>query len=154
MTFSDVVEEMPHYVEYARGWTLDGCSPIASKFARYIRKSSFDESAGLTLEVDLEVETGNYMSTGFESHATDSLRLIESSIFARIPFDDSSFTETHEVVSFEDSGGDMYQSFLSRNSIDTLDIRVTDARGRSLSQRILALPILHIRQILHTLHAV
>ena len=23
MTFSDVVEEMPHYVEYARGWTLD-----------------------------------------------------------------------------------------------------------------------------------
>ena len=80
------------------------------------------------------VETGNFMSTGFESHATDSLRLIESSIFARIPFDDSSFTEAHEVVSFEDSGGDMYQSFLSRNSIDTLDIRVTDARGRSLSQ--------------------
>ena len=80
------------------------------------------------------IETGNFMSTGFESHAQDSLRLIESSIFARIPFDDSSFTETHEVVSFEDSGGDMYQSFLTRKHVDTLDIRVTDARGRSLAQ--------------------
>ena len=27
----------------------------------------------------------------------------------------------------------MYQSFLMRKSLDTLDIRVTDARGRSLA---------------------
>ena len=78
-------------------------------------------------------ETGNYMSTAFETHARESLRLVESSIFARIPFDDSSWTETHEVVQFEDSGGDMFQSFLGRNHIDSLDLRVTDARGRSLS---------------------
>ena len=79
------------------------------------------------------IETGNFMSTGHESHAADSLRLIESSLFARIPFDDSTFTEAHEVVQFEDNGGDMYQSLLSRKSLDTLDIRVTDARGRSLA---------------------
>ena len=79
------------------------------------------------------IETGHFMSTGYESHAQESLRLIESSIFARIPFDDSTFTEAHEVVSFEDSGGDMYQSFLSRKNIESLDIRVTDARGRSLA---------------------
>ena len=79
------------------------------------------------------IETGNFMSTGFESHAAESLRLVESSLFARIPFDDSSFTEAHEVVQFEDSGGDMYQSFLTRKNLETLDIRVTDARGRSLA---------------------
>lgn len=79
------------------------------------------------------IETGNYMSTGHESHAAESLRLIESSLFARIPFDDSTFTETHEVVSYEDSGGDTYQSHLSRKNIESLDIRVTDARGRSLA---------------------
>ena len=79
------------------------------------------------------IETGNYMSTGFESHARDSLRLIESSIFARIPFDDSSWTESHEVIQFEDNGGDMYQSFLTRKSLDTLSLKVTDARGRSLA---------------------
>ena len=80
------------------------------------------------------IETGNYMSTGFESHAQDSLRLIESSIFARIPFDDSSWTESHEVVQFEDNGGDTFQSYLMRKSLDTLSLRVTDARGRSLAQ--------------------
>ena len=79
------------------------------------------------------IETGNFMSTGFESHAQDSLRLIESSIFARIPFDDSSWTESHEVIQFEDNGGDMFQSFLQRKSIDTLSLRITDARGRSLA---------------------
>ena len=81
----------------------------------------------------MNIETGNFMSTGHESHAQESLRLIESSLFARIPFDDSTFTEAHEVVQFEDNGGDMYQSFLSRKTLETLDIRVTDARGRSLS---------------------
>lgn len=79
------------------------------------------------------IETGNFMTTGHESHAAESLRLIESSLFARIPFDDSSFTEAHEVVSFEDSGGDAFQSFLTRKTLETLDIRVTDARGRSLA---------------------
>jgi hypothetical protein len=79
------------------------------------------------------IETGNYMTTGHESHAQESLRLIESSLFARIPFDDSTFTEAHEVVSFEDSGGDAFQSFLTRKTLETLDIRVTDARGRSLA---------------------
>ena len=73
------------------------------------------------------------MSTGHESFAEDSLRLIESSIFARIPFDDSSFTEVHEVVAYEDSGNDAYQSFLTRKSIDSLDVRVTDHAGRSLA---------------------
>jgi hypothetical protein len=73
------------------------------------------------------------MSTGFESHMVDSLRLVESSIFARIPFNNSTFTEIHEVVSFEDSGNDFYQSIIHRSNIETLDMRVTDARGRSLS---------------------
>jgi hypothetical protein len=85
------------------------------------------------LYLHLDIGTGNFMSTGFESYAADSLRMVESSLFARIPFSDSSFSEKHEVVTFEDSGGDMYQSMIHRHSIESLDIRVTDARGRSLS---------------------
>ena len=79
------------------------------------------------------LETGNFMSTGHELHVRDSLRLVESSLFARIPFDDSSFSEVHEVIQYEDSGGDMFQSLLTRKSLENLDIRVTDARGRSLA---------------------
>ena len=56
-------------------------------------------------------ETGNFMSTGHEAHAQDDFRLIESSLFARIPFDRSTFTEVHEVVQYVDAGNDMFQSF-------------------------------------------
>lgn len=79
------------------------------------------------------LQTGNWMSTGHESHIPESLRLVESSLFARIPFDDSTFTETHEVVQFEDNGGDAFQSMLNRKSLDNLEIRVTDMRGRTLA---------------------
>ena len=79
------------------------------------------------------LETGNFCSTGHDSRAQDSLRLIESSLFAKVNFDDSTFTEAHEVIQYEDSGGDLYQTFLTRKSLDHLDFRITDARGRSLS---------------------
>ena len=80
------------------------------------------------------LETGNFMSTGHESHILDSNRLVESSIFARIPFDDSTFTEVHEVIQFEDTGGDSFQSMLSRKSLEQIELRVTDPKGRSLGQ--------------------
>ena len=79
------------------------------------------------------INTGNFMSSGYEVHTVNGLRLIESSIFARIPFDTASFTDDYEVVSYEDSGGDMYQTYINRSSIETLDVRVTEARGRSLA---------------------
>ena len=43
-------------------------------------------------------ETGNFMSTGHEVHAQDNFRLIESSLFARIAFDRSTFTEVQCVA--------------------------------------------------------
>ena len=79
------------------------------------------------------LETGNFMSTGHESHIEDSVRLVESSLFARIPFDSSSFDEIHEVVQFEDPGGDSFQSFLTRKSLEHIEMRVTDSKGRSLA---------------------
>ena len=73
------------------------------------------------------IETGSYMSTNFESRIEDHTRLIESSIFAKIPVDNTS-----ELITFEDHGNSTFQSFLARKHVDNLDIRVTDGRGRSL----------------------
>ena len=39
----------------------------------------------------------------------------------------------HEVLHFEDPGGDMFQSMLNRKQLENLDLRVTDGRGRSLA---------------------
>lgn len=80
------------------------------------------------------IETGNYMSTAFDFNAQDSIRLIESSIFARIPVDTANFTALHEVISYEDNGNDCFQSFLMRKNLDSIDVRITDSRGRSLGQ--------------------
>ena len=79
-------------------------------------------------------ETGNFMSTGHEVHAQDDFRLIESSLFARIPFDRSTFTEVHEVVQYVDTGNDMFQSFPMRKNLEQLELRICDAKGRSLAQ--------------------
>ena len=79
-------------------------------------------------------ETGNFMSTGHEVHARDDFRLIESSLFARIPFDRSTFTEVHEVVQYIDAGNDMFQSFPLRKNLEQLELRICDAKGRSLAQ--------------------
>ena len=73
------------------------------------------------------------MSTGHEIHLKESPRLVESSLFARIPFTTPSFTEQEEVIQFVDNGGDLFQTFLTRKQIESLDFRVTDARGRSLA---------------------
>jgi hypothetical protein len=77
------------------------------------------------------IATGNFMTPSYNIQMEDSLRVIDSSIFARIPFDDATFTAEHEVVTFEDTN-DMYQTIIPRSNFETLDIRVTDAKGRSL----------------------
>jgi hypothetical protein len=110
------------------GFVAGGVNTLRSKYP-----ASLNTLDAIYLHLNT-VQTGNFMSSGYESHTLDSLRLIESSIFARIAFDDSTFTEAHEVVSFQDSGGDMFQTFIQRPNIESLDIRVTDARGRSLAQ--------------------
>ena len=33
------------------------------------------------------------------------------------------------VAWYDDSGGDMFQTFLTRKTLETLDIRITDAAG-------------------------
>ena len=67
-------------------------------------------------------------------HAQDDIRLIESSLFARIPFDRSSFDEVHEVVQYVDAGNDMFQSFPLRKNFEQLEMRICDSKGRSLAQ--------------------
>jgi hypothetical protein len=81
----------------------------------------------------LSTETNNYESTGHNTNVEDSNRVVESSIFARIPFSRSSFDEVHEVVEYQDTN-DVFQTFLVRKSLENISLKVTDARGRSLAQ--------------------
>ena len=80
------------------------------------------------------IETGNYASTSLSQTAREGIRLEESSIFARIPFDTSFFSEDFEQIQWEDPGNDMFQSFPPRQSLSQLELRITDGRGRTLTQ--------------------
>jgi hypothetical protein len=80
------------------------------------------------------LETGNYASTSLSQTALEGIRLEESSIFARIPFDTSFFSEDFEQIQWQDPGNDLFQSFPPRQSLSQLEIRITDGRGRTLTQ--------------------
>ena len=82
------------------------------------------------------LETGNFQSTGFESHVvnTHNDRVVESSMFARIALQSlHKEGEFYETITFEDNGGDAFQSMITRKSLENIEIRVTDAKGRSLA---------------------
>ena len=38
------------------------------------------------------------------------------------------------MIEFTDTGNDLYQCFLNRKQLDTIDFRLTDAQGRTLAQ--------------------
>jgi len=130
--FSDVHEILGAKALKSATDDFNSMTQVASNVCRSKYPASLNTLDAIYVHLTT-LETGNFMSTGHEVHIADSLRLVESSLFARIPFDDSSFTEVHEVIQFEDSGGDMFQSMLNRKNLQNLDIRVTDARGRSLA---------------------
>ena len=85
------------------------------------------------LYLRLNTGTNNYSSTGLDRSLRDSSRLVESQIFARIQINDQSFDELHPMIQYEDSGGDLYQSFVGTSSLDQLTFVLTDGRGRPLS---------------------
>ena len=109
---------------------------ISNTAAQTVLRSSYPCSLNSQNEIYLHLtglETGNYMSTGHEVHMQDHLRLAESSLFARIPYEDAFYTDERETIQYEDNGGDMYQSYMTRKTLQTIELRVTDARGRSLA---------------------
>lgn len=76
----------------------------------------------------------NYMTTSMDANLTTQERLVESEIFARIPLENAFFTKQHEMVHFEDSGSDAYQCMLNQKILDSLEIRLTDDKGRNLAE--------------------
>ena len=79
------------------------------------------------------LETGCYASTQFDKNVVDDDRVNETDIFARIPFDRSSFDEVHEVIEYV-TDSDEFQVFPLRKHLTELEIRITDAKGRSLAE--------------------
>ena len=76
---------------------------------------------------------GNYQSYGHERFLPDSNGLVETQILARIPLTRACFDPIFEFVQFEDTN-DLFQMHLQRQSLDTIELYVTDDKGRFLAE--------------------
>jgi hypothetical protein len=127
-TIAEASSDLMAFPSFTKAVENTEATTFASKFP-----SSLNILDAIYLHVN--VETSNYASAGFHGNARDpsDLRVSESTIMARIPFERASFDRVHQIIEYEDQGGDLYQTFLNRKQLDTLDFRVTDAQGRSLA---------------------
>ena len=72
-----------------------------------------------------------FQTTNFELGVPEQNRLMSTNIVARVPVD-----HTVELISFEDTGGDIFQFFPSLQHLDNLQFYLTDVHGRGLGDLI------------------
>ena len=111
---------------------VDGLSDTAPNTLVSYYPASLNTLDAIYLRLNLQ--TNNFSTTSMDRNLVNTERLVESSLFARIPIERAAFDLVHETVQFEDSGGDLYQTFLAQKSLDNFEIRVTDAKGRALAE--------------------
>ena len=77
--------------------------------------------------------SGNYQTYGHERFLPDQNGLTETQIFARIPLSRACFDPIFEFVTFEDAN-DTFQLHLQQKTLDSLELYVTDDKGRLLAE--------------------
>ena len=77
--------------------------------------------------------SGNYQTYGHERYLPDQNGLTETQIFARIPLNRACFDPIFEFITYEDSN-DLFQINLQQKHLDSLELYVTDDKGRFLAE--------------------
>ena len=77
--------------------------------------------------------SGNMQSMGLDRRLPKGSGLTETQIWARIPLKTSNYREDQACISWEDSN-DNFQLNLRRQSLDSIQLHVTDAKGRLLAE--------------------
>ena len=82
------------------------------------------------------LELGNYESPGLDMFHKDGVQVQNSNILAKIPIRGSTeaIRQAHEIVTYEDSGNDLYQKFLPLKNLEHIEFFVTDKRNRNLAE--------------------
>ena len=76
---------------------------------------------------------GNFQTYGHERFLPDRNGVTDTQIFARIPLERASYDEFFPFVTFEDTNN-LFQLNLQQKSLDSLELYVTDDKGRLLSE--------------------
>jgi len=77
--------------------------------------------------------SGNYQTFGHEQYLPNGNGLTETQIFARIPLSRACYDPIFEFVTYEDSN-DIFQIDLQQKHLDSLELYITDDKGRLLAE--------------------
>ena len=80
------------------------------------------------------LETGNFSTSSYQLNSTEHNRILESNLFARIPFSSSSYDQEHEFILYEDNGNDAFSATPIRKHLEQLQLELTDAHGRLIDE--------------------
>jgi hypothetical protein len=82
------------------------------------------------------LELGNYEAPGLDMFHVDGVQMQNSNIIAKIPIRGSTeaIRQAHEIITFEDAGGDLYQKILPLKNLEHVQFFVTDKRNRSMRE--------------------
>ena len=107
----------------------------ALEFVQGIRTSPFPAALNTLEAIYLRCNLmgGNFQTYGHERYLPDQNGLTETQIFARIPLTRACFDPIFEFVTYEDAN-DLFQLNLQQKTIDSLELYVTDDKGRLLAE--------------------
>ena len=90
-----------------------------------------------SLHLATSLQNNNYQTPNLDADSQAS-RLIPTQIFARIPLDMGKMFGTTQdspsIIKFEDTGAQLFSMDLQRNTIDTFNFRIIDAKGREIAE--------------------
>lgn len=90
-----------------------------------------------SIHLATSLQNNNYQTPNLDADSQAS-RLIPTQIFARIPLDMGNMFGTTQdspsIIKFEDTGAQLFSMDLQRNTIDTFNFRIIDAKGREITE--------------------
>ncbi len=85
------------------------------------------------LYVRTSIPNSNYQTFGYEIWLPDQNGLVATDILARIPLTDAYFDDQKEFLVYDDQNNN-YFVLLERSSLDSIEFRITDDKGRPISE--------------------
>ena len=126
LTTNNGIAGFTHTGTTAYAMTSIYCAQLNSLEALYLRINS--------------QSTNNYQTPGQEMNSTYETTMIPTTILARFPMDTSVYDDINETITFTDTGGDIFQIYLDTTMLTSLQLSLTDDKGRVIAPVALTAP--------------
>lgn len=120
------------------GITTNACVPAfttsgtTSRAFKSIYVGQLNTLEALYLRIGSQ-STNNFQCCSLERDIQPSTTMISTTVFARLPMDTSVYDDMYEMISYTDSGGDLFQINVDTSQLSTLHLSLTDDKNRPIT---------------------